>query len=463
MSWCTTADLDQFAAAAGDYLRSRAAENTLLLSAAQASPARWRGQAAGQPPGMGGPNVAVRSGTLPAGAGPAGTASAGTASAGTASAGTASAGTASAGTASAGTASAGTASAGTVPNGVGPLFGWWEPPDGSDPRGAFLHDPRAPLLIAGRAPEMAVALAALLAKTGRPVCGVDAPVDAADAFAAAWRQRAGTAVRVHGSCRVYRLVRAGAGPSGSPEPAGGAGPAGRLRVATAADRALLTEWLTAFATEAGERTGSPHDLAGDLIGYGGAVFWEVPHRASRLREAAQFLAGPHHRDPGPNHDAGYQPVAMAALTRPVAGMVRVSMVYTLPERRRNGYAAAATFAASRAALDGTALHGAALQGRAPDGPPLGRTPLDGTPLDGPPLGRTPLDGTTADRPRPVTDVVLVTDGSRPDRRVTRLGYQLVDERAMFRFGPPTGPLPRLNPSTRPLPRLPTGPLPRLRR
>jgi hypothetical protein len=359
MSWCTTGDLDRFATAAGDYLRSRAAENTLLLSAAHAAV----------------PNAAV-------------------------------------------------------PNALGPLFGWWEPPDGSGARGAFLHDPRAPLLISGRAPEMAVALAALLAKTGRPVSGVDAPVDAADAFAAAWQQRAGTAARVQGSCRVYRLACANAAPGESPgqagspalAPAASPGPVGRVRVATAADRTLLTEWLTAFATEAGERTGSPAELAADLIGYGGAVFWEVPQRASRLTQAAQFLAGPHHRDTAPPADPGYQPVAVTALTRPVAGMVRVSMVYTLPERRRNGYAAAATFAASRAALDGTALQG-----------------------------------------DPVTEVVLVTDGSRPDRRVTRLGYQLVDERAMFRFGPPTGPLPKLNPASGPMPRLPTGPLPRLRR
>jgi hypothetical protein len=405
MSWCTTADLDRFAAAAGGYLRSRAAENTLLLSAAQAGRDGWRGPAAGLAAGTA-PGTGGQDGAVPVGA------------------------------ASIGVAAAGAASAGPPANAVGPLFGWWEPPDGGGPRGAFLHDPRAPLLIAGRAPEMAVALAALLAKTGRPVCGVDAPVEAADAFAAAWHQRAGTAVQVHGACRVYRLVPASAGGVEAP------GPAGSLRVATAADRPLLAEWLTAFALEAGHRIGSPQDLAGDLIGYGGAVFWDVPERASLLSHAAQFLAGPYHRDAsrdaahrdtGPHPDPGFQPVAMAVLTRPVAGTVRISMVYTLPDRRRNGYAAAVTFAASRAALDGPAFNGPA------------------------------LDGIATSRPGPVTEVVLITDGSRPDRRVTRLGYQLVDERAMFRFGPPTGPMPRLKSATGPMPRLPTGPLPRLRR
>jgi hypothetical protein len=34
---------------------------------------------------------------------------------------------------------------------------------------------------------------------------------------------------------------------------------------------------------------------------------------------------------------------------------------------------------------------------------------------------------------------------------------------VLRFGPATGPLPRLQSTTRPMPRLPTGPLPRLRR
>ena len=159
MGWCTTFDLDRFAAAAGGYLRSRAAENTLLLSAAQAAEAgAGRGGARRRP----------------------------------------------------------ASSRGTP--GPGLLFGWWEPPDGGEPRGAFVHDPAVPLLISGRAPEMAAALAATLAKMGRQVFGVDAPTEVADAFAAAWSQRAGTTVRVHRHCRVYRLagVPQGTPPRGTP-------------------------------------------------------------------------------------------------------------------------------------------------------------------------------------------------------------------------------------------------------
>jgi predicted GNAT family acetyltransferase len=322
MGWYMTSDLDRFLAAAGDYLRSRAAENALLLSAAQAAQTAQaaRDSRAGQ--------VAHDS-----------------------------------------------QAADEAATGPGPLFGWWDPPDGSGPRGAFLHDPSVPLLIAGRAPETAAALAAALAKSGRFVSGVDGPASAADAFAAAWSQRAGLATRVHGHSRVYRLTETAQAQNG---------PAGRFRIAAAADRALLVGWLRAFGTEVGELTGSPEAAADDLLSYGGAVFWEA---------------------------AGH-PVAMAGVTRPVARTVRISMLYTPPERRRNGYAAAVMLAVSRAALDGQ-----------------------------------------------VHEVVLITDETSPQRLAARIGYELIGERAVLRFGPPTGPQPRL--ATGPQPRLATGPQPRL--
>lgn len=370
MGWSTTSDLDRFAAAAGGYLTSRAAENTLLLSAAA---------------------QAARSG----GGG----------------------------------------------QGDGFLYGWWMPPDGGDPRGAFVHDPAEPLLISGRVPEMAAALAVVLARPGRPVCGVDAPTEAADAFAAAWSQRAGTVVRAHRTCRVYRLTATGPGspPPGTPPrdgPAAGAwpppeppGPPGRLRVAVPEDRAMLADWLRAAAVEAAERLPSPSDQAADLISYGGAVFWEVPHRPGRFRDAAHHLAIPHRRDTAQSGEPAPQPVALATLVRPVAGTVRIDTVYTLPDRRRNGYATALTQAVSRVLLWG-AEPDAAVDGL------LGH-------------GR-------------VREVVLITDKNRPDRWGGRYGYQLVGERAVLRFGPATGAGPRANP-TGPMPRLPTGPLPRLPR
>jgi hypothetical protein len=390
MGWCTTSDLDQFAAAAEGYLRSRAAENTMLLSAALAVRSGRPSPVARRPTGrgatVGGPDGASRM-----------------------------------------------------------LYGWWEPPDGSGARGAFIHDPAVPLLIAGRAPEMAAALAGTLSKLGRQVSGVDAPVEAADAFAAAWSQRERSSIRVHRHCRVYRLTAAavgarGPGAPGGAGPPGGAdgpgawppsqtpGPAGRLRVMTRADRGRLIDWLVAFGLEAGERIGSPPDAADDLISYGGAVLWEAPQRTFRIREAAHYLVSPQHREAAQQTEPTYQPVAMAAVARPVAGTVRINMVYTVPERRRNGHAAAVTLMTSRAILAGSVPgYGAGA-------------------------------GAEAN-----SEVVLLADGNRSDRQVTRLGFQLVGERTVLRFGPSTGPLPKLPSNTRPMPRLPTGPLPRLRR
>jgi hypothetical protein len=309
---------------------------------------------------------------------------------------------------------------------------------------------------------------------GRQVFGVDAPTEMADAFAAAWSQRAGTTVRAHKNCRVYRLAGAsqetpptgtatpgtatpgtatpgtatparltppqgmravsGSGPWPLAETAATPGPPGRLRCARAEDRALLADWLAAFAAEAAERLTSASDLAADLISYGGAVFWEVPQRPSRLRDAAHYLPIPHLRDPAQLGEPG-QPMALVTLTRPVAGTVRISIVYTPPERRHSGYATALTLAVSRAVLAGT-------------GPGNG--------------ARGHANGMLGAASGRVNEVVMITDKNRSDRWGGRLGYQLVGERAVLRFGPVTGPMPRAH-STGAMPRLPTGPLPRLPR
>jgi predicted GNAT family acetyltransferase len=118
-------------------------------------------------------------------------------------------------------------------------------------------------------------------------------------------------------------------------------------------------------------------------------------------------------------EAGGRPVAVATVTRPVARTVRLNTVYTPPPLRHNGYATAVMLAVSRAALAG--LGGAGQ----------------------------------------VSEVVLITDRNSPDRQAARLGYQLIGERAVLRFGPPTAPIPRV--PTGPMARVrATGPMPRLR-
>src|SRR5208282_1141524 len=121
-----------------------------------------------------------------------------------------------------------------------------------------------------------------------------------------------------------------------------------------------------------------------LISYGGAVLWEVPQRTSRIKEAAHYLVSPQHRDAAQQQaEPACQPVAMASVARPVEGTVRINMVYTLPDRRRSGHAAAVTLEVSRAVLAGTVPASAA---------------------------------------EAAAEVVLIAEGTRSDRRATRLGY-----------------------------------------
>jgi hypothetical protein len=194
-----------------------------------------------------------------------------------------------------------------------PLHGWFASHDGAEVRGAFLHDTPSPLLIIGGAPEVAAALAPGLYQARRHVCGVDATPQAADAFAAAWAPRTGTAPRLRRHVKVYRW----AGPQPQAE-----GPTGLARLATPDDRPLLVDWLRACGIEAGDFSGRPEDLAEDLLAYEGAILWEV----------------------------GGHVVALGTFTRPVEHAVRLGLIYTPHSARHHGFAAAVTVAATRAAL-----------------------------------------------------------------------------------------------------------------
>ena len=177
---------------------------------------------------------------------------------------------------------------------------------------------------------------------------------------------------MHRHCRVYRLTAAvrsrrgaaSARPASlrwvsarSAVPAPGRRrshrAAGGRRSVTAADRGLLIDLLVAFGIEAGGADRLASDLADDLISYGGAVCGRCRSEPRRIKEAAHTCVSPQHRDAARSRRSPpYQPVAMAAVTRPVAGTVRINIVYTLPERRRSGHAAAVTLDVSRAVLAG---------------------------------------------------------------------------------------------------------------
>ncbi|MEV4345457.1 GNAT family N-acetyltransferase [Actinoplanes sp. NPDC049596] len=189
-----------------------------------------------------------------------------------------------------------------------PLFGYWRTESGAVD-GVLLRTPPHPMMLSA-APTDAVAAAATDVP---PTPAVNLLAGAERVFAAAWQRRTGQTASVARRTRLYRLA-ALADPS----------PPGQARLATADDRPLLIAWQKAFYEEIGEEGfGDAGAAIDDRVAYGGLLIWE---------------------------DEG-RPVSMAIRSRLDSGMVRVAIVYTPPAHRGHGYAAGATVAATRSALD----------------------------------------------------------------------------------------------------------------
>jgi RimJ/RimL family protein N-acetyltransferase len=197
-----------------------------------------------------------------------------------------------------------------------PLLGWL--PDGPRVAGAFVLAAPFPLIVTEASSPALVGLADTLAGVLPRLPGVDAAPDVADGFAAAWEARTGAAVERRRRFQTYQL---------SDLVAADPMPVGRARIAGEGDRELLLAWFDAFMREVDKPIGSVPTQVDDRVATGDVLLWEVDGA----------------------------PVAMAARSTAVAGVARIGLVYTPPQARRRGYAAAATEAATRAALE----HGAA--------------------------------------------------------------------------------------------------------
>jgi predicted GNAT family acetyltransferase len=195
---------------------------------------------------------------------------------------------------------------------------WWLAVDaGGTVRGAAMRTVPHGLLLAATTRDVAEALAE----------AQDAPIPEATAttgvvrwFVDRYREVSGVPAGLIRSSRIYSLDRV-VPPTGVP---------GRARQATAADLDVLLSWSGAFAAEAmaDQPRGDLRRPVDARLGHDGLLWmWE---------------------------DAG-EPVAMTWVTPPVAGIVRISGVYTPPDRRGRGYASGCVAAASSYAL-GTLAH-----------------------------------------------------------------------------------------------------------
>lgn len=185
--------------------------------------------------------------------------------------------------------------------------------------GAALRSPGRPTLVSAVPARQAAAVERAVAEADPEAKGAFGPVAEAEAFATARVARTGCGVEPAMRTRLFALdVLA---------PPGGV--CGRARRADEGDIPLLGEWRRAFGVEAEHAEGratraeAEEQVARSMRLGAGEMLWEVDGT----------------------------PVAQACAKPVLAHSSRIGPVYTPPEHRGHGYAAAVTAAASRWALD----------------------------------------------------------------------------------------------------------------
>jgi GNAT superfamily N-acetyltransferase len=159
-------------------------------------------------------------------------------------------------------------------------------------------------------PAAVEALVIALAEIAPELPGVFGVADTAARFAGCWAETLKVAATPVEGQRLYEL-----GSLHLPT-----GISGRPRLAATTDTELVLRWLQGFQVDTGAPVASAPTVE-RRVSAGMVWLWEDD-----------------------------EPVSMAGFTPPTAGVSRVGLVYTPPEHRRHGYAAAATTAASQAAL-----------------------------------------------------------------------------------------------------------------
>jgi predicted GNAT family acetyltransferase len=174
--------------------------------------------------------------------------------------------------------------------------------------GAAVEGRGGALLVSGIPPELADVVASALSANATVLTGVRGIRLAAEAFAHKWSEATRAHVAVEREEALY-LVDELTPPVGVP---------GRCRPHDDGDTEILVEWLGEFVAEAfGQASGEVVDRA---------LLRRVD--ASDDRILLWTVDG--------------EPVSMARLHAPAAGVSRIGPVYTPPEHRGHGYAAAVT-------------------------------------------------------------------------------------------------------------------------
>jgi predicted GNAT family acetyltransferase len=185
---------------------------------------------------------------------------------------------------------------------------YWMAMDREKTVGVILQSPLAfAATLTPMEPRVVAAMVDAIAEAGVSLPGVNGEAATAASFAGQWTERCKSAATPFQGNRLYELLEVGRAPKVE----------GNLRQAVSRDRGLMIHWTSAFQAEVGE----PAD--------------DIELRVDRGLAARQlWLWG------------DGEPMSMAVSREPVQGVVRVAGVYTPPEKRKHGYAAACVHALS---------------------------------------------------------------------------------------------------------------------
>ena len=161
--------------------------------------------------------------------------------------------------------------------------------------------------------SVAAAMADAIAEAGVALPGINGEAAAAAMFAGQWSERSKSAATPFQGNRLYELLEIGEVPDIE----------GKLRQAGPEERSLMILWTRAFQNEIGESANDIELLVDRGLVSGQLWLWD--------------LSG--------------EPVSMAISREAVPGVVRLSGVYTPPEKRKHGYAAACVHALSKQLRD----------------------------------------------------------------------------------------------------------------
>jgi uncharacterized protein len=180
--------------------------------------------------------------------------------------------------------------------------------------GVVLQSPLTfPAVLTHMETSVATAMADAIAEARVALPGITGDAVTAATFAGQWSERSKSAATPFQGLRLYELFEIGEVP-----PIGGT-----LRQAGAKERSLMIVWSRAFQHEIDE------------------VDDDTELRVDRGLAAGELWLW----------DRGGEAVSMAVSREPVHGVVRLSGVYTPPEKRKHGYAAACVHALSKRLSD----------------------------------------------------------------------------------------------------------------